>query len=132
MSGTSARRKGAQFERDIVIAAKARGLEARRTAINQTQDGSATFGDVAIAGLKVECKHHASIPFWGKLVASYEAQHPVPYEYVNGNTQLARWLAGHDALIVHQTRSSYIFVLTPDRTICTLEQWLNSLGGKLN
>ncbi len=87
------RTKGAQFERDIVNFAKAAGLEARRTAPNQTQDGSDEFGDVRIAGKKIECKHLASA---SKFLWTG-----------SGIRKAGDWywqtIAGHDAIIIKRT-----------------------------
>lgn len=92
--GKMSRTKGAAFERWIVNEAKACGFDARRTAPNQTQDGSDEFGDVRIAGRKIECKHHKTIPkmFWEETGSPWYA-----------GEVYWKWLKGHDAVIVKRT-----------------------------
>ncbi len=58
--GKFSRDKGKRFERACVIAAKAFGLDARRTAPNQAS-ADAEESDVLIAGRKCECKHRENI-----------------------------------------------------------------------
>ena len=92
------RTKGATWERDVVNFAKSFGLDARRTAPNQTQDGSDTFGDVTINGLKCELKHHAVVPQWIEMVnCALLCIDFVPKKIVG------EWIAGHDALIIKRT-----------------------------
>lgn len=96
MSGKMSRNKGANFERAMVALAKNAGLEARRTAPNQTQDGSAEFGDIRIAGRKVECKHHATISkmFWNPCGND---------RCIKAGAVYWKWLEGHDALMLKRT-----------------------------
>lgn len=128
--GKFSRSKGARFERDIVNLAKSYGLEARRSSLNQCQDGSKVYGDVTVCGLKVECKHMAYVPSWGKLEAAHLKRQPAPYALLHGNTTVAKWIANHDALVMHQTHSANTYVLLPNRDVLTIEQWLRQLGGK--
>jgi hypothetical protein len=94
----SQRTKGATWEREVVNLAKSFNLDARRTAPNQTQDGSDTFGDVTINGLKCELKHHAVVPQWIEMVnCALLNTEFVPKKIVG------EWIAGHDALIIKRT-----------------------------
>jgi hypothetical protein len=104
--GKMQRTKGAEWERTVVNTAKAFGLEARRTAPNQTQDGSDSFGDVTINGLKCECKHHADIPQWIEMVNCALLKTSFQPKKI-----VASWIAGHDALVIKQTRSCAPLVL---------------------
>jgi hypothetical protein len=120
--GAMQRRKGANFEREIVNAALAFGLEARRTAPNQTQDGSESFGDVTIQSLKIECKHHKKIPHWNEILAASLLD--IKFKPVG---EIAQWLKGHDALIMKQTGLTVPLVLQDDGQVMTLATFLGSL-----
>jgi Holliday junction resolvase len=63
--GKMQREKGARFERAVVEAAKAYGLDARRTSMTQSGSDSEE-ADVLVAGKRVECKHRErlSIELW--------------------------------------------------------------------
>jgi hypothetical protein len=96
--GKMSRTKGATWEREVVNTAKAFGLDARRTAPNQTQDGSDTYGDVTIEGLKCECKHHAVVPQWVELVNCALLEMGFrPKKEITG------WIADHYAVIIKRT-----------------------------
>ena len=97
--GKRSRDKGAGFERAVVTAAKAYGLDARRTAPNQTQDGDAVWGDVTINGLKVECRKRESIGGW-----------------------VWEWLEGNDVLVLGRNRK-------PPLAVIPLAKMLDLLGG---
>lgn len=116
------RRKGADFEREVVNAAKALGLDARRTAPNQTQDGSTSFPDVMIAGLRVECKHHKDIPHWQEILSA-----ALLVDRITPSGDIAKWLAGHDALVLKQTGQPVPLVVRADGSVLTLRMWLSSL-----
>jgi len=92
------RTKGATWERDVVNLAKSFGLDARRTAPNQTQDGSDTFGDVTINGLKCELKHHAVVPQWIEMVNC-----ALLGSWFKPKKIVLSWITGHDALIIKRT-----------------------------
>lgn len=121
--GSSERRKGADFEREIVRTAIALGLEARRTALNQTQDGADTFADVTIAGLRVECKHRKVIPYWSDLLTC--ALLRTTFKPAGS---IAKWLDGHDALIVKQTGLAVPLVVPKNGEVITLKDWLGCLA----
>lgn len=59
--GLMQRRKGKSFENKCVRDAKEAGLDARRTAMMQTQDGVETFGDLTINGERYEAKNQEAI-----------------------------------------------------------------------
>lgn len=125
--GKMQRTKGATWERDVVNAARAMGLDARRTAPNQTQDGSTEYGDVTIEGKKCECKHHANIPQWRELVNAALLDH---CGFKPGKI-MAGWLRGHDALILKQTGGWCPLVVvnvTDCFLVMTLEKYLDNLA----
>lgn len=112
------RTKGKSFEREIVNLAKGVGLEAKRTAPMQAGYGANDDSDVLIAGLKVECKHWATIPQWKKLLASEISDGPFKPGKV-----IREMLHGHNALILKQTRGCTL-VLDGQLNVWTLTDWL--------
>lgn len=89
--GKMQRRKGLVFENTCVHAAAEAGLEARRTSINQSQDGDATFGDITIESERYECKNQQGI-----------------------GDYLWKWLKGNDGLIIKRNGRPPLMVIPYD------------------
>ena len=117
--GKMSRTKGATWEREVVNTAKAFGLDARRTAPNQTQDGSDTYGDVTIEGLKCECKHHAVVPQWVELVNCALLK-----TIFKPKREIGGWVADHDAVIIKRTGGWAALVILEGMTAgMDVEDW---------
>lgn len=122
--GKFQRDKGAAWEREVVRMAREYGLTARRTAMNQTQDGSDTYGDVQIGSLKCECKHHRDIIQWIEMVNS-----ALLGKNFRPGRIVAGWLKGHDCLIVKQSGGWTPLVIeniAPTYPVTTFDEFLKA------
>jgi hypothetical protein len=102
--GSKSRRKGAQYERDIVNAAKAKGMSAERI---QGRAGAARLGDpdVLIADVvRVECKRRAKLPDY-----------------------LMEWGDGADAVVMRDDGRKSVVVMPLDRWLA-LVKWATEQG----
>ncbi len=86
--GAMQRRKGKTFENTCVTQAGEAGLDARRTAPMQTQDGAATYGDITIEGERYECKNQQGI-----------------------GDYIWRWLEGNKGLILKRNQRPALMVI---------------------
>lgn len=109
--GRGSRRKGNAFQSEVVKRAIAVGLPADNTGRMQQGGATGSYGDVTIAGLKVECKSHARISGWIQLVTA-----AMLGREVNLTKEQQGWLDGHDALILKQTGWPEPLVVKAGRT----------------
>jgi len=93
--GRRNRQRGAEFEREVVNAALAKGLDAERV---QGRAGAARLGDpdVIIDGdITLECKRRKSLPGY-----------------------LTDWLDGVDAAVIREDRGKAVVVMSLDKWLC--------------
>jgi Holliday junction resolvase len=87
MMGKAQRTKGATFERDVVNALKAAGIDAARN-LDQTRDGG---GDIDVGAYMIECKRRASIAVYDWLDQCTRAARPgqIPVVVARGDRREA-------------------------------------------